>query len=57
MTVEQNTQNLKIGALLTLSDVNFINEQIETGKYLNRSHFIREAVRDKIKRIKKGEEA
>lgn len=56
MTTEENKENLKIGALLTLSDVNFINEQVKTGKYLNRSHFIREAVRDKIKRIKKGEE-
>lgn len=43
-------KNLRTGVLLTTKDVDYINKQIEKGEYLNRSDFIREAVREKIKR-------
>ena len=42
-------QNTKIATLLAIKDIDFINEEINKGKYLSRSDFIRQAVREKIK--------
>lgn len=38
-----------ISAKITESDLDFIDKKIKAGEFLNRSDFLRQAVRDKIR--------
>ena len=47
---EQKNKNFKVGTLLSMKDIGSIDTIVKKGEYLNRSDFIRDAVREKLKR-------
>lgn len=40
-----------ISAKITETDLDFIKKKIEAGEFLNRSDFMRQAIRDKIREL------
>lgn len=48
-----NNTKKRVSTKIAYNEYKFIDEEIKKGNYLNQSDFYREAIRDKIRSIKK----